>query len=82
MVEPDKKHVETLLAETGMESCKSSPTPFITENAILEHLSNEQRELMDAKSARPNRGAVARVVNLAQDRPDLDVVACTMANNG
>ena len=38
MMEPDKKHVETLLKEAGMESCKSSPTPFIIENAILEHL--------------------------------------------
>ena len=79
MMEPDKKHVETLLKEAGMESCKSSPTPFITENAILEHLRDEQREFMDAESARRHRGAVARVVCLAQDRPDLDVVACEMA---
>ena len=27
-MEPEKKHVETLLKEAGMESCKSSPTPF------------------------------------------------------
>ena len=51
-MEPDKKHVETLLKEAAMESCKSSPTPFITENAILEHLRDGQREFMDAKSAR------------------------------
>ena len=62
-----------------MESCKSSLTLFITENAILEHLIAEQRELMDAKSARLYRGAVARVVYLVQDRPDLEVVACEMA---
>ena len=35
LVEPDKKHVESLLKETGMESCISSPSPFITENAIF-----------------------------------------------
>ena len=30
-----KKHVETLLKETGMESWNTPPTPFSTENAIL-----------------------------------------------
>ena len=34
---------------------------------------------MPPTDARRHRSAVARVVFLAQDRPDLDVVACTFA---
>ena len=34
---------------------------------------------MPPTEARRHRSAVARVVYMAQDRPDLDVVACTLA---
>ena len=39
----NEKYVEPLLKETCLEPCKSSLTPIINENGILDHLSDEHR---------------------------------------
>ena len=63
MEELDKKNDETLLTKTEMESCGSPPTLVITEDAIFEQLSNAERELTDATSARLHQGPVIRAMN-------------------
>ena len=45
----------------------------------LEMKCTHARSFMPPTDARRHRSAVARVVFMAQDRPDLDVVACILA---
>ena len=46
---------------------------------LLATLADDTRSYMPPTDARRPRSAVARVVCVAQDRPDLDVVACIVA---
>ena len=60
------------------EHVQTQELSFVTDTHTLETLADETRAHMPATEAR----VVARVVHMAQDRPDLDVVASTMANTG
>ena len=73
------KHAAILLKEIGMEMCKSVSSPHIADTKLLDTLADVTRSYMPPTDAGRHRSAVARVVSLAQDRPDLDIVACTLA---
>ena len=54
-------------------------SPHAADTKLLDTLADDTRSYMPPTDARRHRSAVARVVYMAQDRPDLDVVACTLA---
>ena len=62
-----------------MDMCKLMGSPRVVDAVSLDALADETRDFMPPSEARRNRGAVARVVHMAQDRPDLDVAACTLS---
>ena len=72
----DPKHATILLQETGMEMCKSVSSHHVADTKLLDTFADDTRSYMPPTAARRHRSAVARVVFMAQDRPDLDVVAC------
>ena len=76
----DPTHAVILFEETGMEMCKSVNSLHVVDAKLLETLADDTRSYMPPSDARRYRSAVARVVPMAQDRPDLDVVACTLTN--
>ena len=75
----DPKHAAILLKEMGMDMCKPMGSPHVVDAKSLDALADETRDFMPPSEARRHRSAVARVVYMAQDRPDLDVAACTLS---
>ena len=73
------KHAAMLLKYGGMDTCKPISSPHVTDTRTLETSANETRAHMPAIEARKYWSAVVRMVYVAQDRPDLDVVASTLA---
>ena len=65
-----------------MEMCKSVSSPHVADTKLLDMLADDTWLDMPPTDARRHRSAVTRVVCMAQDRPDLDVVACTLAKDG
>ena len=59
--------------------CKSVGSLHVADTKLLDTLADDTRSDMPPTDARRHRSAVARVVYMAQDRPDLDVAACTLA---
>ena len=74
VIEGDSKHARNLLKVMGMETCRSSTSPF----ASKEEVDGSPVELSSI-DARKYRGAAALISYMAQDRPDLSVVACFLA---
>ena len=70
-IEGDGKHRNILLQEWGMESCRGVDNPWSEEVAA----DTEDGELLDNDRAKIVRRAIARINYMAQDRPDLSVVA-------
>ena len=62
-----------------MEMCKSVSSHHVADTKLLDMLADDTWLDMPPTDARRHRSAVTRVVCMAQDRPDLDVVACTLA---
>ena len=62
-----------------MDMCKSVSSFHVEDTKLLDTLADDTRSYMPPTDARRHRSAVARVVHMAQDRPDLDVVACILA---
>ena len=75
----DPKHAAILLKETEMEMWKSVNSPRVVAAKLLDTLADDTQSHMPPTDPRRHRSAVARVVYMARDRPDLDVVACTLA---
>ena len=79
-IHKDPKHAALLLKETGKETCKSVTSPmFQTRNCWIPW------QTTPGQTCHPltleNIGAQWHVwYYMAQDRPDLDVMACTLAN--
>ena len=74
-IEGDSKHVQLLMGEWGMTNCKHVDTPLSKDG--LEAIETGE-ELSEEEATRARR-AIARVNYMAQDRPDLAVVARTMS---
>ena len=62
-----------------MDTCKPMGSPHVVDAKSLDALADETRDFVPPSEARRHRSAVARVVYTAQDRPDLDVAACTLS---
>ena len=79
----DPKHAAILLKETGMDMCSGNvqccELTSYADTKLLDTLADDTRSYMPPIDARRHRSAVARVVHMATDRPDLDVAACTLA---
>ena len=63
-VRRDRRHVRSLLRELGMVSCRSVSTPLSA--TVEKEGDRSDRPEVSAELATKHRGAVARVVNLAQ----------------
>ena len=74
-MEGDEKHVNILIKEWGMEHCKEVDTPIAKTCQEQVHLGEELPE----EEARRVRRSIARINYMAQDRPDLSVVARIMS---
>jgi hypothetical protein len=74
-MEGDQKHGDILMKEWGMEQCKAVDTP-ITKGGQDGVYTGEELSEQEGKRA---RRAIARVNYMAQDRPDLSVVARVMS---
>ena len=76
-VQPDRRHVRSLLCDVGMESCRSISTPLC---AIVEIEGNRSdRPEVSAELETKHRASVVWVVRLARDRLDLGVAAVELA---
>ena len=76
----DPKHANILIQEWGMSECAGVDTPMgrDTEDLLNEFSQIERPAMKDADATSYRRG-VARVNFMAQDRPDLSVVARLMS---
>ena len=77
-LEGDEKHVKILQKEWAMEQCSDVDTP-ITENG--QDSLNSEEELHEEEARRARR-AIARINDMAQDRPDISVAACSAPMHG
>ena len=74
-LEGDEKHVSILMKEWGMDQCKEVDTPIsrsCQDQALV-------GDLLSEEEAKRTRRAIARINFMAQDRPDLSVVARIMS---
>ena len=78
-IEPDTRHVETVLRDLGLQESTPVSTPAVRkDNAMVIRSASTSPPLDDTKTAL-YRSVVMRINYLSLDRPDLSQVACSLA---
>jgi len=75
IIESDRKHVQILLKESGMEQCKGIATPIGRDDVEERTLEMAGNKNLSDEGATRFRRAAARVNYMAQDRPDLSAAS-------
>ena len=78
-VQPDRRHVQRLLKDLGLEQTQGVQSPWAVNNKLDKgeevvdiRQRRDERPEMEPRAARRRRTNVARVVYIAQDRLDQD----------